>query len=939
MRATPERGVTGQGVRRFGVCRTGESKGVRNQSKVNGPADASGYRKLMSLTPTFENTRSAEDLARTLGWEPILTRGLRVACDGALIDIRKGVISGEPAAVFGTVLHRNGHDPLNSAALYAYHASAPWGVLADQEGLTVFSSQWLSERDWFRLPRISWDQVSQEQLLLNAFTPEGLLTQAPARVAAHLRQPAAFLKPIDDSLVERLDGWRDQALRFARSTDRVDELLQTFYAQLFVLRTVEDRGLNADVRPISSAVSGNERFDRGCWAELLGQAQQLIGSDLFENDVTTVIPEHVLAGVVRELYKPHGVPGDARYNFAWIDADVLGMAYEKYLASVLHPSSLPSQVDLFLPPEREVERFSTRKISGAYYTPKFITQYLATILVDDFFAGQTVQFNIPSVIDFACGSGSFLVAAIDKMLTHLKKADPDRQWAKDLIQGGYVVGVDIDEKAVTAARLHVWQRLIEEPDALPLPSLTDVIRVGDGLDSESWGPLNKKYDIVLGNPPFLTTSLVGARADMEARFEAARGRYDYSSLFVEQAVRTLRDDGRLGMVVPNRLLRNKSGGPVRRLLVEEAHLETVVDFGSTQPFDADAYIACVIAHLPRDADEIVPAKVRVIQVSSLDRDFLAATLLAAHHGQTLRNGASIISYEARYPRGEIAWLLLSEEEQISRIQIEESSQRLDTIAAIPQGIRTGGNDFFFVDLVSDDSGPLSSVTNGFGETFLIETRLLELSVYGSQVRRYEEVNTSSRLIYPYRGNVAISEAELERDYPNAWIYFQRNREVLSARSSLKRGGRRYYELVWPRDERWLRKPKLMIRDLAPSTAFAADQIGQVFLVGGTAVVPENPELLLPLLAYLNSSLVNRLVQQTTPQFRGSFQKFEPQHIQSIPVFDRLLEDETFFGELSLYAKTILTLTVDDPRRLELERQIDALITLAAAEQGMDVGHA
>ena len=892
----------------------------------------------MQIPPTFENSRSAQGLAEAFGWDSGRTRAIQVELDGAVLDIRKGVISGEPAAVFGTVLRRNGHDPLNSAALYAYHASAPWGVLADEEGLTVFSSQWLAAQDWFRLPRITWDQIEQQRPLIDSFTPEGLLSRAPARNAARIREPGEFLKPIDDALVERLDRWRDQAMRYARATDRVDELLQTFYAQLFVLRTVEDRKLNQSLGRVSDVLAGSEGFDRQRWGELLAQARTLIGSDLFDSDVTAVIPDHVLAGVAHELYIPHKVPGAARYNFAWIDADVLGMAYEKYLASVLHPISLPSQVDLFLPPEREVERFSTRKISGAYYTPRFITEYLATTMVDDHFRRRPVASGLPSVIDFACGSGSFLVAAIDKMLTRLKEEDPDRSWAKELIEGGHVAGIDIDEKAVTAARLHVWQRLIEEPDALPLPSLAEVIRVADGLDSVTWGPLDKHYDIVLGNPPFLATTFVGARGEMEARFETARGRYDYSSLFVEQAIRTLSPGGRLGLVVPNRLFRNKSGAPVRRLLTDVARLETVVDFGSTKPFDADAYVACVTARRPLNG-EPVPTSVRVMQVWSLERDFLAASLLAAYRGDLARNDETIRSFTARYPRGEGAWLLLSEAEQISRIQVEEVSTRLDSVAAIPQGIRTGGNDFFFVELASDDTGLLSRVTNGLGDTFLIETELLAPSVYGSQVRRYEEVTTTSRLIYPYRANVAISEAELERDYPNAWAYFQRNRDILGSRSSLKRSGRRYYELVWPRDERWLRKPKLMIRDLAPTTAFAADQAGRIFLVGGTAVVPEDPELLLPLLAYLNSAFVNRLVQQTTPQFRGSFQKFEPQHIQTIPILDRLIEDERLSAELTLYAKAILALADVDPSRVDLERQVDALITSAAAERGMDIGSA
>ncbi|WP_449579236.1 hypothetical protein [Paracoccus mutanolyticus] len=42
------------------------------------------------------------------------------------------------------------------------------------------------------------------------------------------------------------------------------------------------------------------------------------------------------------------------------------------------------------------------------------------------------------------GSGSFLVAAVDRVLGHLKRKDANRSWARELIESGCIVGVDID---------------------------------------------------------------------------------------------------------------------------------------------------------------------------------------------------------------------------------------------------------------------------------------------------------------------------------------------------------------------------------------------------------------------------------------------------------------------------------------------------------------
>jgi N-6 DNA Methylase len=476
------------------------------------------------IAPQWDTSRSGGDLARAFGWtDPnFLSREIRRG--GTRLDIARCAVGGEPAALFATVGSRNGFDPLDSAALYAYHATVDWGLLADDSGMTVFNSHWLLDGDWFRLPKIGWNDVDANADLIEALTPAGLLDGAIERFASRRREPTAFLKAVDDELVERLDGWRDQALRYARDVERVDERLQTLYAQLFVLRTIEDRGLDPTVPSLESVLSGSETIDNAQWRHLLEVARTQIGSDLFDHDIVPIIPEHVVAGVIRDLYRPRGLPGaDARYDFSWIEADVLGLAYEKYLATILQAAPAAPQTEMFFVPEREVERLTVRKRSGAYYTPKFISGYLATHCVDDFFARSPGD-GLPRVIDFACGSGSFLVAAVDRILVHLKARDSNRRWARELVEGGHVVvGIDIDAKAVTAARLHLWQRLVQEPGALPLPNLSDVVVVADGLKRETWGDLDQPYDIVLGNPPFMAINLIQDREVLEAKFTTPRG--------------------------------------------------------------------------------------------------------------------------------------------------------------------------------------------------------------------------------------------------------------------------------------------------------------------------------------------------------------------------------------------------------------------------------
>ncbi|MFN8684285.1 class I SAM-dependent DNA methyltransferase [Paracoccus sp. P2] len=456
-----------------------------------------------------------------------------------------------------------------------------------------------------------------------------------------IEQPTSLLQAVDDALVERLDSWREKAVRYSRSAvTKVDSQLQTLYAQLFVLRTVEDRGLDDVIPRIASAVISPDSFDFDAWKVILSRAKQRIGSDLFSDDVVLDIEPHILCGVVRDLYVPKKVPGaDAKYDFSWISADVLGLAYEKYLSTVLQPAPLPLQSELFFEPQRGVERVSVRKSAGAYYTPRFLTSYLAATCVDRYFSDPEKD-DLPKVIDFSCGSGSFLVAAVDRVLGHLKRKDANRSWARELIESGCIVGVDIDPKAVTAARLHLWQRLIEEPNALPLPNLSAVIISGDGLDATTWGDLNREYDIVLGNPPYLATSMVANREKLEGQYLAAKGRYDFSSLFVEQAVNILKPGGFLGLVIPNRTFINKNATAIRDILTRSTMIKSIVDFGTSKVFDADAYVGCIVAQ--KNSENTSPKTVlRVIRVNSLDPDFMAAELIEAEHLDKGRESSAV----------------------------------------------------------------------------------------------------------------------------------------------------------------------------------------------------------------------------------------------------------------------------------------------------------
>ena len=247
------------------------------------------------------------------------------------------------------------------------------------------------------------------------------------------------------------------------------------------------------------------------------------------------------------LQVPFGaMKGIMQYNFRYIDEDVLGKAYETFLAEV-------------------------RKEEGVYYTPKYITQYIAENTVGKFLdellteikknleqenfeiAKKIVEdFVSVKVLDPACGSGSFLIKAIRIIVDKYKKLNQlveaternfikknskhlslldtpkeikakietlseikriigpknDRELiARILVR--HIHGVDLDNRALEVAKVNIWLEAIKlapkefRYDKLPpdtnyiLPNLEMNLCNGDSVvglpDEEAVEYLNEKY--------------------------------------------------------------------------------------------------------------------------------------------------------------------------------------------------------------------------------------------------------------------------------------------------------------------------------------------------------------------------------------------------------------------------------------------------------------
>lgn len=845
----------------------------------------------------------------------------------------RGFIGKTPAVLFATEFS-DSDLPVHEIASYAYQSSIEWGLVTNRAKTVVFNSHWSKNRDWFQLP-FGWESPESLAELLSAFTPDGVQKGTLEATARRFLVEDDRLSPVDDALVDLLDAWRDEAFESAASEDGIDEAVQTLFSQLFILRAIEDRGLAPAVPSIGGVLRPGAVADLDALHAVFTAARNDVQSDLFDEHPYLRLPPFIVGGIIRDLYRPATLPIEKfKYNFAWITADVLGRAYEKYLSSIIvaRPKA-DRQMSMFGEPRRESKRVSRRREGGVYYTPHFVVQYLTKRCIEQHFrrnpltyAHNTAEYRLPKIVDPSCGSGSFLTAAVDVLIARLKTVRPAERWGRRLVEDRCIVGVDKDPRAVRLAQLSVWLRLAEEPDPLPLPSLKHTIRVGDSLSAAAWEGLPGSFDIALGNPPFIPAVVVGGREALERHYSVARGRFDLAHVFLELCDKKLGLGGLLGMVVPNRVFTSRDAAAVRSLLAHDFDMLTVVDFGSSGVFpDADTYVGLLVAEKVKPAAASRP-RLRYMRVRAIPKRFPEYMLESADASGHEFQNSHVAAFHAPQPPADDFWYFLSPARRAARIAVEQDSVPLGDVAQVRQGIKTGANDLFVVEVLSW-ADRQCRVRNGLGDQALLETACLHPVVYGQGIQRYDLVRATRYVIYPYRDNKVIGPELLRREFPLLHQYFEANKEALLARRNIADRNKVWYELAEKRSINWLTSRKLLSRELAQESSFALDDDGATFLIGGVAVLPADDGTLEPLLAYLNSRFVTDYLAERAPEFASAFLKVEPQVLERLPVPNQLLKDEGIRSRLAGLAVEVCRAAggEDDGRAERLDDQINGII--------------
>ncbi|MBM2815791.1 MAG: methylase [Ignavibacteria bacterium] len=231
-------------------------------------------------------------------------------------------------------------------------------------------------------------------------------------------------------------------------------------------------------------------------------------------------------------------------NFNDTELDTKGVAFERFLSTYLKGDM------------------------GQYFTPREIIDFAVK-----FIEPQTDEM----ILDPACGSGGFLLWAMDYIRNFAYKEYPDNttkafscwhDFAKDNL-----FGIEINDKIARVCKMNMIIHDDGHTNVISTDSLQDIDKIYSIHKSFS----KEKFDIIVTNPPFGAT-VKDTEKDYIKNYKLGDKRKNQKTeiLFIERCFDFLRDDGRMAIVLPDGILTNSSLQYVRDFIMENTEILAVV---------------------------------------------------------------------------------------------------------------------------------------------------------------------------------------------------------------------------------------------------------------------------------------------------------------------------------------------------------------------------
>jgi type I restriction-modification system DNA methylase subunit len=782
---------------------------------------------------------------------------------------------------------------------YAWNATLPLSILTNFEDIYVFDCRYkpnkIDRPDFALYKHYDFQNIEDDwDEFASIFSNEAVWNGSLEKFK--LEKPKRGTTEVGEEFLKDIEIWREVLAKYIAlknpklTLDQMNYTVQRLIDRIIFMRICEDRGTEPEYQ-LQSLIDKEKNIYKHLF-EIFEDADSKYNSGLFhfnddkkrktkpdEISHRLDIDDTLLIQIIKGLYFPN-----SPYQFDKMPADILGQVYEQFLGKVIH-----------LTPGHQakvIDKPEVKKAGGVYYTPSYIVKYIVDNTVGMLCKGKSLEeMSKLRILDPACGSGSFLIVAYERIMReHLDwyMNNQPEKWAEQVCQHpnrkdewtlklkekkrillNNIYGVDIDSQAVEVTKLNLMLKALEgenkesvanlkkwfrEP---ALPDLGNNIKCGNSLVSHDIQEMLKDLP--------------------ENKFKEEMAKinpFDWQEEFSE-----IFKAGGFDAVVGN--------PPYIRIQIMKEWTPWQVEYlkshyKAASKGNYDIYVVFVergLAHLNKNGKlgYILPHKFFNAQYGEPLRGLLASgkhLSEVVHFGdQQVFKGATTYTCLMFLEKGGIEniffkkiknltdWRIKKEsiEGKISASNIGASewnfavganAELFEKLSKMPaklknvsskifQGLVTSSDPVYLLEPVNAEKNYITVKSHATNKKYSLEVDVVPPLCKGSlDIRRYL-ASPSKRVIFPYnlaqseitKKSILISESEFRSNFPKTWTYLKENYEALRNREKGKMRHDGWYGYVYPKSIPLFAKKKIITPSIAQSASYTLDQEGHLYFVG------------------------------------------------------------------------------------------------------------
>ncbi len=488
---------------------------------------------------------------------------------------------------------------------------------------------------------------------------------------------------------------------------------------------------------------------------------------------------------------------------------------------------------------------------GAIYTRREVVEFILDL------SGYTADRPLCGfrLLEPSFGEGEFLKVVIERLLENWQSNpcgdDPYPVLAP------CIRGVELHHASFERTRQKVIEWLGE--GGIPVGTANRLVAAwllqGDFLLVDLPAPV----DFVIGNPPYVRQELIPEAliSEYRIRYRTVFDRADLYIPFMERSLRLLDEGGTLGFLCADRWMKNRYGGPLRRMVAEGYHLKAYVDMTDTPAFHTDVIAYPAITVITREPS----GKTRIAHRPPIDRQALKVLAREMRAESPPTANGSVIEMAAVMV-GAQPWILESPTRLGLVRRLEQEFPAIEQVGCkVGIGVATGADQAFIgpfhdLDVEADRKLPLAMTRD-------IDSGEVKWHGLG--------------LVNPFADGGGLVDLN---QYPRLKHYFEERRGQIEKRHVAQKAPTHWYRTIDRIYPALASRPKLLIPDIK-GEAHIVYEGGRLYPHHNLYFITSDEWDLRALRIVLRSGIARLFVSMYATRMRGGYFRFQAQYLRRI----------------------------------------------------------